>query len=96
MTTKAREANQFAFLVIIPLIVPTQLLVPIISDPDGTLARVLSLIPFTALLVPVVFSFPVSVPLLLIPPHLVLMVVVLQPFYPTSWIDTHAIETARI
>ncbi|MEE8442205.1 MAG: ABC transporter permease, partial [Dehalococcoidia bacterium] len=48
MTTKAREANQFAFLVIIPLIVPTQLLILILSNPDGTLARVLSLIPFTA------------------------------------------------
>lgn len=50
---------------------------------NGT--KLISLIPFTALLVPVVFSFPVSVPLLLIPPHLVLMVVVLQPFYPASW-----------
>lgn len=47
--------------------------------------KVLSLIPFTALLVPLVFGFPIPVPLRLIPPHLVLMVVVLQPLYPTSW-----------
>ena len=47
--------------------------------------KLLFLIPFTALLVPVVFGFPISVPIRLIPPHLVLMVVILQPFYPASW-----------
>ncbi len=42
------------------------------------------LIPFIALLVPVVFSFPVTVPLRLIIPHLVCMVICLHPFYPDS------------
>lgn len=53
--------------------------------PHSNTTKLISLIPFTALLVPLVFKFPVPVPLLLIPPHLILMVVVLQPFYPTSW-----------
>ena len=39
-------------------------------------------IPFIALLVPVVFNFHIPVPLRLVPSHLVLMVIVLQPFYP--------------
>jgi ABC-2 type transport system permease protein len=47
-STGLREANQLAFLVIIPLVVPIQLMVPILSSPDGVLARVLSFIPFTA------------------------------------------------
>jgi len=41
--------------------------------------RPLSLIPFIALLVPVVFGFPLPVPLRLVPPHLVFMAVVLLP-----------------
>ena len=48
MSTKAQEANQFAFLVIIPMIIPINLIVPIISSPDGIIAQVLSFIPFTA------------------------------------------------
>ena len=48
MTTKAQEANQFAFLAIIPLMVPIYAMTAIISNPDGGLARVLSFIPFTA------------------------------------------------
>ncbi len=66
------------------------------DGPHSNNTKLATLIPLTALLVPFIFNFPNPVPLLLIPPHLVLMVVVLQPFYPTSWIDTHAIETARI
>ena len=46
--------------------------------------KYLFFIPFIALLVPVVFSIPVSVPLRLIIPHLVFMVVCLHPFYPDS------------
>jgi hypothetical protein len=46
--------------------------------------KYLFFIPFIVLLVPVVFSFPVSVPLRLIIPHLVFMVVCLHPFYPDS------------
>ena len=45
--------------------------------------KLLSLIPFSTLLVPLVFSVPV--PMRLILPHIILMVVVLQPLYPTSW-----------
>jgi ABC-2 type transport system permease protein len=46
--TKTREAQQIAALVIVPLVAPIYLMVPIISDPDGVLARTLSFIPFTA------------------------------------------------
>jgi len=48
MANRVQEANQFAFLVIVPLVAPTQLIRQILSDPNGTLARTLSLIPFTA------------------------------------------------
>jgi membrane-bound metal-dependent hydrolase YbcI (DUF457 family) len=58
------------------------------DSPPSNTTKLISLIPFTALLVPMVFNFPVPVPLLLIPSHLILTVVALQPFYPTSW--THA------
>jgi hypothetical protein len=44
----------------------------------------LFLVPFTALLLPMLFSFPVSVSPRLMLPHLILLVVVLQPFYPIS------------
>ena len=40
--------------------------------------------PFTALLVPVLFGFPVPVPLRLIPAHLVLIAIVLLPLFPRS------------
>ena len=46
--------------------------------------RPLSLIPFTALLVPVVFGFPLPVPLRLVPPHLVFMAVILLPLRPRT------------
>ncbi|MBA7698996.1 hypothetical protein ES703_107680 [subsurface metagenome] len=58
------------------------------SGPHTNTTKLVTLIPLTALLVPLVFSFPVHVPLRLIPPHLILMAVVLQPFYPTSWMRT--------
>jgi membrane-bound metal-dependent hydrolase YbcI (DUF457 family) len=54
------------------------------SGPHSNITKLATLIPFTALLVPVVFSFPTSVSLRLIPPNLIIMAVVLQPFYPTS------------
>ena len=46
--------------------------------------RPLSLIPFIALLVPVVFGFPITVPLRLVPPHLVFMAAVLLPLRPRT------------
>ena len=55
-----------------------------VARPNTGFTKLITLIPFTALLVPMLFNFPVPVPSLLIPPHLILMVVVLQPFFPTS------------
>jgi len=48
VATKVQEANQLAFLVIIPLLASIYVLPLILSNPDGGLARVLSFIPFTA------------------------------------------------
>lgn len=48
VATKVQEANQLAFLVIIPLLAAIYVLGLILSNPDGGLARVLSFIPFTA------------------------------------------------
>ena len=57
------------------------------GEPHSNITKLVSLIPFTALLVPVVCGYPVPVPLRLVPFHLVFMVVVLQPFYPDSWMS---------
>lgn len=48
VTSKVQEANQLAFLVIVPLFAPIYVVTVIISNPDGPVARVLSFIPFTA------------------------------------------------
>lgn len=48
VTTNSREAGNIAAFVILPTVAPMWVLVPLIEDPDGTLARVLSFIPFTA------------------------------------------------
>ena len=48
LAIKVQEANQLAFLVIIPLLASIYVLGLILSNPDGSLARVLSFIPFTA------------------------------------------------
>jgi len=66
------------------------------DGPHSNTTKLISLIPFTALLVPVVFKFPIPVPLLLIPPHLILTVVVLQPFYPTSWTHTRLVMASTM
>lgn len=44
----AREANQFSFAVLLPLIIPVWMNGFIANDPDGTLAVVLSLFPLTS------------------------------------------------
>jgi membrane-bound metal-dependent hydrolase YbcI (DUF457 family) len=44
------------------------------SELHSNTTKLISLIPFSALLVPVVFNFPIPVPLLLIPPHLIFMI----------------------
>lgn len=48
LVSNIREASQATTIVIIPLIIPLMLLSPIISNPNGTLAIVFSLIPFTS------------------------------------------------
>jgi len=47
-TTSYREANSLSVFVIMPSWVPFWLMQPMITSPDGTLARTLSYIPFTA------------------------------------------------
>ena len=47
-TTSVREASQISAIVTIPAVVPLWLSSLLISQPDGTVARVLSLIPITA------------------------------------------------
>ena len=55
------------------------------SELHSNATRPLALIPIIALLVPLVFSFPIPVPLRLIPPHLAFTAIALQPYYPDSW-----------
>ncbi len=43
-----REASQATILIVIPLVIPLALLAPVIENPNGTLAVVLSLFPLTA------------------------------------------------
>ncbi len=49
VTTTQREAQQVTFIFILPGVAPLWLLTPILENPEGTLPRVLSFIPFTAL-----------------------------------------------
>ena len=49
--------------------------------------KLVFLIPLIALLVPVVFGFPIPVPFHLVPSHLLFIVMVLQPLYPDSWMS---------
>lgn len=51
----------------------------------------LSIFFFVALLVPVVLNIPISVPSILIVPHIILMVLVLRPFYHPIWVTIHGI-----
>ncbi len=43
-----REASQATIIVVIPMVIPLVLLSPIIENPNGTLAIIFSLLPFTA------------------------------------------------
>ena len=47
-TTSAREAGPITAIVTLPAIIPVYLSSVLLSDPDGTLARTLSFIPFSA------------------------------------------------
>jgi ABC-2 type transport system permease protein len=46
--TSEQEAQQLAFPLMLPLFVPIVFIIPILTDPLGTTARTLSLIPFTS------------------------------------------------
>ena len=48
ITTTQREANQVTFLIVMPGVAPLWFLQALLENPDGTLATVLSFIPFTA------------------------------------------------
>ena len=48
VTTNQKEANNIAVFVVLPAVSPMWFLAVLIEHPDGTLARVLSLVPFTA------------------------------------------------
>ena len=48
VTTSLREANQVSALVILPAFIPVWLNFLLLSSPEGPLARVLTLVPFTA------------------------------------------------
>ena len=48
VTTSYREAQQVTFLVVLPHVAPFWFMAPLLAEPAGTLARVLSVIPFTA------------------------------------------------
>lgn len=59
------------------------------STPLTDRTKPLLIIPFIALLVPVLFGFPISVPLRLIPAHLVLIAIVLRPLFFTRALNAH-------
>jgi ABC-2 type transport system permease protein len=48
ITTSQRESSQISFIVIFPAVAPTWFITPMLTNPDSTLATVLTLIPFTA------------------------------------------------
>ncbi|MEX0761284.1 MAG: ABC transporter permease [Dehalococcoidia bacterium] len=48
VTSSHREAQQMTVAIIMPGIVPFWFLAPVLGDPEGTLSRVLTFIPFTA------------------------------------------------
>lgn len=47
-TTSVREASQISAIITIPAVIPVWLSSLLVSQPDGTVARVLSFVPFTA------------------------------------------------
>ena len=69
-----RESSQLTVVVVIPIIIPLMFLSIIVTQPNGTLATVLSFIPFTAPLVLVIRSVMTSVPLWEIALSLAIMV----------------------
>jgi ABC-2 type transport system permease protein len=56
------DAQQFMWIVVMPLIVPTIMIFNVMSNPDGTLATVMSLIPLFSPIVMVVRMAATNVP----------------------------------
>jgi len=48
LVSNIKEASQATTILVIPMVIPLVLLAPIINDPNGTLAVILSLFPFTS------------------------------------------------
>lgn len=63
LAPNAREAGQFTFAVLLPLMIPLWLNVTLTQNPGGTLALILSLIPFTAPITMMIRLAAGSVPL---------------------------------
>ncbi len=62
-TSAPRDAQSFAILLTLPLMIPLFLLVPLVQNPNGTMATVLSLIPiFTPMVMLMRQSMPGGVP----------------------------------
>jgi ABC-2 type transport system permease protein len=58
-TSAPRDAQSFAILLTLPLMIPLFLLVPLVQNPNGTMATVLSLVPF---LTPMIMLMRQSMP----------------------------------
>ncbi len=63
LAPNAREAGQFPFIVLLPLMIPLWLNFSLTENPDGALAVILSLIPFTAPITMMIRLAAGSVPL---------------------------------
>jgi ABC-2 type transport system permease protein len=70
-----REAAQYTFFIILPLVIPMYLITSLVLEPNGPLAVVLSLIPFTAPVVMVMRVTATDVPLYQIAIGIALLVV---------------------
>lgn len=61
--TSEQEAQQLAFHMMLPLLIPVAFIMPILTDPMGNTARVLSMIPFTSPVVMPMRAVAADVPL---------------------------------
>jgi ABC-2 type transport system permease protein len=62
--TSEQEAQQLTFPLMIPLIIPMLFIIPVLTDPLGSTARTLSLIPFTSPVVMPMRAVATEIPLL--------------------------------
>ncbi|MBB4635089.1 ABC transporter permease [Longimicrobium terrae] len=72
--TSEQEAQQLAFPMMLPLLIPVAFIMPILTDPMGNTARVLSMIPFTSPVVMPMRAVATDVPLWEIALSVVLLV----------------------